>query len=121
MEKGLLTKEKEKSLIDFICSKIVFKNKWVERFKRPVVSAAIHYGDNSGLDHIPEQWKKDLMPIIDLIIAKDYEGARLYVNDFANKLIDLKKVSELNELELIDSSTRLIKSIIIMLQENSKV
>lgn len=119
MEKGLLTKERETFLIDLICSKITFKNKWIERFKRPVVRTIIHYGDNSGLDKIPEQWKKDLMPIIDLIISKDYERARLYVNDLVNKLIDLKKVSEPNELEFIDSLTRLIKSVIFMLSDKS--
>ena len=120
MEKGLFTKEREKFLIDLACSKLNFKNKWIERFKRPVIRLIVRYGDNSLIDQLPQQWKSDLMPIIDRIIVKDYENARLYINDLINKHINLKKVSEPTELELIDSLTRLIKVLITIIDENSK-
>lgn len=118
-ELGLLTKDEENFLIDLICSKITFKNRWLKMFKRTIVKKIILYADNTEAEKINASWKAELKPIIKAAIEKRYEDVRLYVNDLLNKKIDIKKIDEATELEAFDLSTKTIAIWIYILTKKS--
>ena len=120
MEKGIFDKTLENLIIDFLCSKVKFKVKFLEFIKRPAITLFVRYADNSGIDRLPEEIKNDIKPILAAIIEKRYEDARLYLVDLMNKKIDVKKMSEPDEIEMFDYGTKFLSIWLKFLIENKK-
>jgi len=110
--KGILTPEQEDFLARILDDFFKFKNPIIETFDRMFFKMIIQAADNNGLDKINEEWKNDLIPIVDAAIALKTEEVRRLTTDLLNKRIDIPKVDEETELMVFDSLTRFIAAAI---------
>jgi hypothetical protein len=105
---GLFTPQQEQVVTDALKTFVKPKNKflgWIQAFGLKYLIKGI---DNFGLDRIGGEWKRDLIPIIDVIWEKKYEQARQMITDLLNKRIDFRNTDEEWELRFFDSITRTI-------------
>ena len=110
--KGILTPEQEEFLAKILDDFFKFKNPLIEAFDKMFFKLIIQTADNNGLDKINEEWKYDLIPIVDAAILLNAEEVRRLTTDLLNKKIDIPKVDEETELMVFDSLTRFIAAAI---------
>jgi hypothetical protein len=109
---GIFTPEQEKFITEVLKSFIKDKNKFMSWIKFFALKWIIKGVDNLGLDRIRNEWKSDLIPIVDAGMNKEYEKVRQLTTDLLNKKIDFKDINEETELRLFDSLTRFIAAAI---------
>jgi len=109
---GLLTTEHEEFLAKILDDFFKFKNPIIETFDRMFFKLLIQTADNNGLDKIQEEWKNDLIPIVDAAILLKHEEVRRLTTDLLVKRIDIPKVDQETELMVFDSLTRFIAAAI---------
>ena len=107
MEKGLLNAKQEKVIAEIVIAVIpTFKRKWLNSVVNFIIRWGVKLLDNHLFEKMNPGWKTDIIPIIDKIIEKEYEEARMYVTDLLNKRIDVKGMDEPTELEAFDNATK---------------
>ena len=109
---GIFTPDQEKFIFQAFKSRIEIKNKFWNWLLKLVFKFGIKLIDNFGIDRIQEEWKKDLIPVIDAGINLEYEKTRRLVTDLLNKRIDFKNIDSETELRWFDSLTIFIASTI---------
>lgn len=109
---GIFTPEQEKFITEVLRSFIKDKNKFMSWIKFFALKWIIKGVDNLGLDRIRNEWKSDLIPIVDAGMNKEYEKVRQLTTDLLNKKIDFKDINEETELRLFDSLTRFLAAAI---------
>lgn len=105
---GLFTLEQENFITDVLLKFTKAKNAFVGFIIRYGVKFLIKGIDNFALDKIRQDWKKQLIPIIDAAIAGKAETVRGLTTDMLNSRIDIKGLDEEQELRLFDALTRFI-------------
>jgi len=118
--KGLLLPKHEDFLAEVFDNLVKFKNPILESFDRTFFKLAIQALDNQGLDKIREDWKLDLILIIDQAMEFKVEEVRRLATDLLNKRIDIPSLDEETELVLFDSFTRFAVAVIIWYLEKVK-
>jgi len=87
-EKGLLLKEHENQIADFLEEKVKFKSPFLEAIDRPVFKAIISLVDDYGLEHLPDDYKEYGQELAKALFEKDYETAALYVWKIGAALVE---------------------------------
>lgn len=118
--KGLLLPKHEDFLAEVFDNLVKFKNPILESSDRTFFKLVIQALDNQGLDKIREDWKLDLIPIIDQAMEFKVEEVRRLATDLLNKRIDIPSLDEETELVLFDSFTRFAVAAIIWYLEKVK-
>lgn len=109
---GIFTPEQEKFIIEVLRVLIKDKNKFLSWIKIYALKWIVKGVDNLGLDRIKNEWKNDLIPIVDAGINKEYEKVRQLVVDLLNEKIDFKGLDAEQELMLFDGLTRFLAAAI---------
>jgi hypothetical protein len=104
--KGIFKPEHEEFLAEVLDKFFVFKNPIVEKFDKTFFKILVQAADNQGLDKLNEQWKADIIPIVDAGMTLQVEEVRSLSTDLLNKRIDLPKIDEETELMVFDAFTR---------------
>lgn len=110
--KGVLTAEQEDYVAEVLDFYFKFKNAVYEKLDGPVFKQLVRAADNMGADRIPEQWKSDLIPIIDAAMLNDANTVRLLAVDLLNKRIDIPKLDDEQELMVFDAFSKFIAAAI---------
>jgi hypothetical protein len=118
---GIFTPEQEKFITEVLRSFIKDKNKFMSWIKFFALKWIIKGVDNLGLDRIRNEWKSDLIPIVDAGMNKEYEKVRQLTTDLLNKKIDFKDINEETELRLFDSLTRFIAAAIDFFTQKQRI
>jgi len=123
---GIFTPEQEKFIIEVLRVLIKDKNKFLSWIKIYALKWIVKGVDNLGLDRIKNEWKNDLIPIVDAGINKEYEKVRQLTTDLLNKRIDFKNIDEETELRFFDSLTKFIATtidyfVVIRLQKQNSI
>ena len=105
---GVLTAKQEDFCAEALDYWFVFKNPLLEKGDKTIFKIIIKTGDNQGLDKLPPEWKKKLIPVIDAAIEKRYDDVRLYVVDLLNEKIDIKQLDDYQEMIVFDQLSRFI-------------
>lgn len=105
---GLFSPEQEDLLIEAVGQHVNLKNKLYTKLAKRGVRILIRGIDNFGLDKIRQEWKTDLIPILDAAILGKKETVRGLVTDLLNKRINIKKLDDEQELVLFDSLTKTV-------------
>lgn len=103
---GLFTPQQEKFLVNALKEFIKNKNAFYRWLITVGLKVFISGVDNFGLDRIGQNWKNDLIPVVDAAMEGRVHDVRLYVTDLLNKRIDVKFMDEAQELMLFDSLTQ---------------
>ena len=95
-KKGLLLKEQENKIADYLEEKVKFKSSLLEAFDKPVFKAIITLVDDYGLEQLPDEYKEDGSALATTLLNKDYETAAMYVWRIGAKIVEdfLKKEEE---------------------------
>lgn len=80
---GLFTPEQESFLAKLLDDTIKFKNPFLEMVDGMVFKVLIQTADNSALDKIPDEWKVELIQLVDAAIAKQWNEVRALLVDLA--------------------------------------
>ncbi len=85
-ERGILTKEMERKIADYITSLSNKGNFW----KGPLLRLAISTIDNNYGEKIPEPWKSKIREIVTSVFEdKDYNHAITTGMNFINEMVDV--------------------------------
>jgi hypothetical protein len=87
-EKGLLLKQQENEIAEFLEKKVKFKSPVLEAFDKPVFKAIISLVDDYGLDKLPEEYQEDGSKLATALLDKDYESAAIYVWKLGSKIVE---------------------------------
>jgi hypothetical protein len=106
--KGLFTPEHEEYLAEVLDNVFKFKNPLIEKFDKTAFKLMVSTLDNQGLDRLHDEWKADIIPLIDAGMALNVEETRRLAVDLLNKRVDIPKIDEEAELMVFDAFTRFI-------------
>ena len=106
--KGVLTPQQEDFLAQIMDDFFKFKNPIMEKFDKMFFKLMIQTVDNNGIHKLNQEWKNDIIPIIDAAMNLNVEEVRRLSTDLLNKKIDIPKLDEESELMVFDSLTRFI-------------
>ena len=106
--KGLFTPAHEEYLSEVLDNVFKFKNPLIEKFDKTAFKLMVSTLDNQGLDRLHEDWKKDVIPLIDAAMALNVEETRRLAVDLLNKRVDIPKIDEEAELMVFDAFTRFL-------------
>lgn len=87
-EKGLLLKEQENQIAEFLEERVKFKSPLLEAVDKPVFKAIISLVDDYGLEKLPEEYKGDASGLATALLEKNYESAALYVWRLGSKIVE---------------------------------
>lgn len=118
--KGVLTPEQENFIADAIDFWLKFKNPLLEKGDGPILRLVVRAADNNGADKLPQQWKEELIPIVDAAMNKNYDSVRGLVADFLNKKIDIPNMDDYMETMVFDSFTKFVVAAIAFFVEKKK-
>lgn len=110
--KGLLKVEQEKFVVETLLFWFKLKKGFLKAIISKVLSWGIRFADNKGGEKVPEEWKDDLIPIIDAALIDERELVRKLVADLLNKRIDFKKLDDEQELQAFDAFTKFLATAI---------
>ena len=109
--KGVFTPEHEDFIAKVLDDLVKSKNPFVEMFDGMVFKVLIQTADNQGLDKISEEWKAELIKLVDAAMAKDWEEVRRLSVDLAVKEVTSIKDAE-TSLLLFDGVSKIIRAAI---------
>lgn len=118
--KGVLTPNQEEFIADVLDFWFKFKNPMLEKVDGPTLKLVVRAADNNGADKLPQQWKDELIPIVDAAMNKEYDAVRGLAADFMNKKIDIPNLDDYMETIVFDSFTKFVVAAIAYFVENKK-
>jgi hypothetical protein len=110
--KGVFKRKQEKFITKVIAAKINPKNGLYRWLITKVLFLVIRSIDNFGLDRITDNWKLQLIPLIDYGIAGDIENVRKQSAKILDKHINFNWMDETTKEKWFDGLTMLISSAI---------
>lgn len=87
-EKGLLLKEQENQIAEFLEEKVKFKSPILEALDKPVFKAIISLVDDYGLENLPEEYQEDGAALATALLDKNYNVAAMYVWKIGSKIVE---------------------------------
>lgn len=116
--KGVITPEQESFLAEVLDFWLKFKNPMIEKLDGPTLKLIVRAADNNGAERLPQQWKDELIPIIDAAMSKDFEKVRGLAADLLNKKIDIPNLDDYMETIVFDSFTKFVVAAITYFMQN---
>ena len=108
---GWFTNDQEKFLADLLDEKVQLKGV-LEMADGMIFKLVISTLDNNLIEKIPDEWNNPIAPIIDAVIAKDWDQAAVLIASFADDKIDIPGIDDLSEKMIFSSVLALAAGII---------
>ncbi len=110
-KKGILTKEQEKFLADFLDKRVKAKG-LLEQFDGLIFRGVIMLTDDYAVDKLSEDVKEKLSGLVVLLIDEKYEEAALQAGELLDMIIDIPNLDDSAEAFIFTQAIQFILSLV---------
>lgn len=111
-QKGILSKDQEKAIAQFLDDKIKLSKPWMEALDGMVFGTVISLVDDYGLEAINVIYKEPLADMADALLEEDYEKAAMAAAILLDIVIDIPNISDSKEAILFTSTVQYIANLV---------
>lgn len=110
-KKGILTKEREKFLADFLDEKVKAKG-LLEQFDGLIFRGVILLIDDYAIEQLNDPIKEKLSTLVDMLVEGKYDEAALLVGELLDIVIDIPNIDDSTEAMIFKQAILFILNLV---------